>query len=114
MITNYNENSNYQFIDEARYSLALCGLISITSLVVILISNDSLLSSIDSIIDYNTGIIWAIVDTFGFISDLIQAISIILGSDIIQPSLLSCCFISLVYIVTYIVSNSEHFDSSVT
>ena len=114
MITNYNENSNYQFIDEARYSLALYGSISITSLVVILISKDSLLSSIDSIIDYNTGIIWAIVDTFGFINDLIQAISIILGSDIIQPSLLSCCFFSLVYIVTYIVSNSEHFDSSVT
>lgn len=114
MITNYNDSSNYQFNDEARYSLALCGLISITSLVVILISKDSLLSSIDSIIDLNTGVIWAIVDTFGFIKDLIQAISIILGSDIIQPSLLSFCFISLVYIETYVVSNSEHFDSSVT
>jgi hypothetical protein len=28
--------------------------------------------------------------------------------------LLSFCFISLVYIETYVVSNSEHFDSSVT
>ena len=114
MITNYDKNGNYRFVDEARLSLVLYGLISITSLVIIFDSKDSILSSVDKIIDLNTGVIWAIVDTFGFIKDLIQAISIILGSDIIQPSLLSFCFISLVYIETYIVSNSEHFDSSVT
>lgn len=114
MITNYDKNGNYRFVDEARLSLVLYGLISITSLVIIFNSKDSILSSVDKIIDLNTGVIWAIVDTFGFIKDLIQAISIILGSDIIQPSLLSFCFISLVYIETYVVSNSEHFDSSVT
>lgn len=114
MITNYDKNGNYRFVDEARLSFVLYGLISITSLVIIFNSKDSILSSVDKIIDLNTGVIWAIVDTFGFIKDLIQAISIILGSDIIQPSLLSFCFISLVYIETYVVSNSEHFDSSVT
>ena len=114
MITNYDVKDNYRFFDDVILRVVLCSLISLTSLVAILISKDSVLWGIDSIIDYNTGVIWAVVDTFGFIKDLMQAISIILGSEILEPSSLSSCFTSLVSIEAYIVSNSDYFDSSVT
>ena len=114
MITNYDKNDNYGFINEARVYSALCGLISITLLVLILISKDSLLLTIDSVIDYNTGVIWAIVDTFGFINDLVQAISIILGGNIVSPSLFSGCYINIAWINTSFVLNSEHVNSPIT
>ena len=74
MITNYDVKDNYRFFDDVILRVVLYGLISITSLVLILISKDSLLLTIDSVIDYNTGVIWAIVDTFGFINDLVHFI----------------------------------------
>ena len=109
MITNYDVKDNYRFFDDVILRVVLCGLISLTSLVAILISKDSVLWGIDSIIDYNTGVIWAVVDTFGFIKDLVQAISIILGSEILEPSSLSSCFTSLMSIEAYIVSKEKNF-----
>ena len=114
MITNYDVKDNYRFFDDVILRVVLCGLISITSLVLILISKDSLLLTIDSVIDYNTGVIWAIVDTFGFINDIVQAISIILGGNIVSPSLFSGCYINIAWINTSFVLNSEHVNSPVT
>jgi len=111
---NYEDDNNLGFLDETRITFALCGLVSMTSFILVLISKDSLLLTIDSIIDYNTGVIWVIVDTFGFINDLLQAISIILGSNIARLIFLSCCYINLVCIKMSLLSNSKHINSSVT